>query len=208
MDAENGTARSRSTRRVALVWGSVTLAACAAVAAVALAGGFGAADRGASEVVTLESGAQHAHDRFAITVVDARLGDEIEGAPSLADDERVLAIDVDVVNLSGETFASSTALRDTLVVPALGDASVSISRADDGERSLWVQPEIPTSLMMFWPVPANLLADGDELEIELYDPERYELSTIGVGTSWDRVTLGARVTVLIDDADSGVVSGE
>lgn len=172
------------------------------VVAVAAAGGFATAEVPETEVPRLSAGTKHVNDRFAVTVLDARIGDEIDDAAAYpSDDERVLAITVEVENLSDEAFSSTSAFNNTIVVRDLDENQESSRRSDDGTRAAWLQPGVPVTLVLSWCVPVDFLADGDMVQIDLLDPQKYTLSTLGVGTTWSKVTPGASVELTVEDVD-------
>lgn len=57
------------------------------------------------------------------------------------------------------------------------------------------------TLVLSWCVPVDFLADGDMVQIDLLDPQKYTLSTLGVGTTWSKVTPGASVELTVEDVD-------
>ena len=186
-----------------LLTGAVVL-----VVAVTAAGGFATAEVPEVEVPQLSAGTEHVNDRFTITVVDARIGDEIDDAAAYpSDDERVLAISVEVENVSDEAFSTTSAFNNTIVVRDLDGNQESTRRSDDGTRAAWLQPGVPATLVLSWCVPEDFLADGDTVQIDLLDPQKYVLSSLGVGTTWSKVTPGASVELTVEDIDLGVESG-
>ncbi|GAA5149564.1 hypothetical protein GCM10025768_12980 [Microbacterium pseudoresistens] len=179
------------------------------VAAVALSGGFADKPATASEIPALKQGDVHTNDRFSVRIDHAVVADENEASGVRPDDgERVLAITVEVENVSDEAFSTTSALAPTLTIPAFGDdADPRISRIDDGTRNPWLQPGLPTRLMMAWAVPRDVLqsiVDDEQLEVLVLDPHRYELSVIATGVSWKDTTPGATMRVVVEDAGGEV----
>lgn len=199
MRGHNAARRAPRARRtvIALLVGAAVVVSVPTV--IALAGGF--ADAPAAEPAHLDVGAEHRNDRFAVTVTEASVADENDVSGHLPDDgERILAVRIEIENISDEAFSTTQGLRETILVPELGDdADVRIARVDDGTRAPWLQPGLPAILQLSWVVADDAVGDGDAIDVLILDPHRYVLSTIASGTTWRETTPGALIEAVVRD---------
>ncbi|MCH1881670.1 hypothetical protein [Agrococcus sp. ARC_14] len=154
----------------------------------------------------LLAGEQHASEPVALTLQRAVLIDSFPEAGASADEgERVLAIVVDAENTWREPLPTlSTPFTSILRLEALPELqATSVARFDDGTIGPRLQPGIPVQLVVTWVVPADLLADGDEIRVLLSDHTLTVGQHVTYGESWGDPVAAAVVTMPVDDVGAG-----
>jgi hypothetical protein len=161
------------------------------------------------ELTKLEPGEPHVTDQRSLTVQRAVLIDELPGSGTSPEDgERVLVLVTDVENVWTEpqraTATNTNGMDATFAVAGLEDDSRrGTARLDDATGSPWLQPGVPATIVYAWPVEADRYAEGDELDITLYETTLTTGSFVLAGQWWDDPEADAVVTVKIEDVGAG-----
>ena len=182
----------------------ITGAGALLLGATALFGGLEAAAVDPTPSVAV--GEVFAGSDLEMTVVGVELRDERGKALVFPDEEqgeRVLVVVVDVVNTFDSPRRSSDNGADSPVIDGIRleglDEPPTISRADDGEASPALQPDVPARLLLAWLVGPDDFRTGDEVTLTLPDSTHYVGKNIVRGDYWDDVVVGATVTTTIDE---------
>ncbi|WP_203136554.1 hypothetical protein [Microbacterium sp. JZ31] len=211
-------AGARPARRTPATWirvaaGSlpatwVTVAATGAFLGATVAFG-GLADAPAAEPEPLPvhaPGDTHTNEQFDIRVDRAVLIDELPGSGTFpVAGERVLAVTATMTNITDEPLLSTQFAGETFVAEALpderagggGPVTPSVARLDDATTNPYLQPDVPVEVVVTWPVPADLLREGDSLRVTLSDYERYDFERLG-GSEDDHVWTDPRPAAYVD----------
>lgn len=178
---------------------------------LAVTAAFGGLATAAAEgPVELDAGVQHRNDQLAITVQRAVLIDELaEAGVTVEPGQRVLAVVVDVENrwtralptTRGNSVSSSVALAEGPSGEPGG-----VAHYDDSTARPWLQPGVPTTVVLAWAVDRFDFADGDELRVVLNDETLYTGSFVLSGQTWEDPVPAAIVTVPITDVGAGADS--
>lgn len=145
-------------------------------------------------------GEAHAGSDLEMTVVGVTLSDERGNALVFPDEEkgeRVLAVELDVVN----TFTSTRSAPGALEGFGIGgiDTAPSISRADDGAGSLLLQPGVRAPLLLAWIVGPDDFHDGETVTVTLPDSTRNVGKVFVSGEYWNDFRVGALVTATVEE---------
>jgi hypothetical protein len=181
---------------------------------LAVTAAFGGLATAASPALTeLEPGEPHTTDQRSLTVQRAVLIDELPGSGASPEDgERVLVLVTDIENRWTEPLAASDfdsigntdGIDGTFAVDGLDDHSRrGTARLDDATGSPWLQPGVPATIVYAWPVETGRYAEGDELDITLYDTTLTTGSFVLNGQWWDEPVADAVVSVKIEDVGAG-----
>ncbi|MBO3662617.1 hypothetical protein [Microbacterium stercoris] len=181
--------------------------------------GFGgleeAPDDAPQDLPVLEPGEVSHGSQFDVSLGRAVLIDELEGAGTFVEEgERTLAVTVTFTNVTNEPIASDLYLDETIQVAALpadrihggGPTEPSIARLDDATVRPVLQPGIPVETVVTWPIPADLLAEGDTLRVTIGDVPWYELQFLdSEGGYWDTEEAGpiAVADLAVEDVGAG-----
>jgi hypothetical protein len=159
------------------------------------------------ELEVLRPGEAHVSDQRSLTVKRAVLIDELPGSGvSVEDDERVLALIVDVENRWDEPQLSTGTKGIAAsfgVSGAAGKDAPSAARMDDATLSPQLQPGVPAELVYTWAVDADDYGDGDELTVTLREMTLYTGSFVMTGQSWTDPVTTATMTLEIEDVGAG-----
>lgn len=156
-------------------------------------------------VPTAEPGQAIVADPFSVTLERAVLLDEFpEAGVYVEDGERVLAVQLDVVNEWTEPLAAASedALLSTVRVEGLGFAD-SAAHYDDATKSPRLQPGVDAPIVLTWAVPADRFADGDTISIVLNRMTLYTASFVASGRWWNDPVPSATVDLIATDAGAG-----
>ena len=182
----------------------VTGAGAALLAVTALFGGLEAAAVDPVPVVAV--GETFEGSDLEMTVVGVELRDERSSALVFPDEEkgeRVLAVEIDVVNTFSTPRGSATSSKNSAVVDGIRieglDDTAAVSRADDGTGSPMLQPDVPVRLLLAWVVGPDDFHDGDEIRLTLPDSTHRVGQSVVRGDYWDDVRIGATVTARVDE---------
>ncbi|MGZ0712490.1 hypothetical protein ACWPKO_29545 (plasmid) [Coraliomargarita sp. W4R53] len=166
----------------------------------------------------ISAGEEHVNDQLAITVQRAVLLDEFpEAGISIEDDERVLAVQVDIRNewtqplvASRGSSVAESILIESRTLETLDDAEAtsdaqasSFARLDDATVSPWLQPGVDATLVLTWAISPDEYTDGDDLHVALNDMTLYTGSFVAEGQWWIDPIAAAIVTVPIVDLGAG-----
>jgi hypothetical protein len=83
-------------------------------------------------------------------------------------------------------------------------APSSIIVFDDGSQVSTVQPDVPVRVAYVWEVPADALADGDELRVDILDREHQGEAAVYFGDRFSDFHVAAFVTLTVEDLGAGV----
>ncbi|WP_411699516.1 hypothetical protein [Conyzicola sp.] len=75
---------------------------------------------------------------------------------------------------------------------------------DDGSTVSTVQPNVPVRVAYVWEVPADELADGDELRVDILDRENQGEAAVYFGDRFSDFHVAAYVTFTVEDLGAGV----
>ncbi|WP_248172480.1 MULTISPECIES: hypothetical protein [unclassified Microbacterium] len=192
------------TDRVPTTWFS----GAAIAAFLAVAGAFGGLEAvAAPPVAELEPGQTHRNDAFELTVERAVLIDALPEAGAYEEEGmRVLAVVVTAENRWDRAVASTdrSALDGTFRARDLGSGEPeSIARFDDTTQSPWLQPDLPVQVVVTWMVPADALADGDAVRLDIRDYRLTSGQFITSGESWEDPVTTAFVELEVTDVGAG-----
>lgn len=155
----------------------------------------------------LRKGTAHVNDMRSLTIERAVLIDELPGSGTVPeDDERVLAIVVDVENNWDRPLSTTDDLNGVAAsfsVAGLDEPSSS-ARMDDATIGPVLQPGVPAQLVYTWAVAADDYAAGDRLSVTLSDMSLYTASFVSKGTYWQDPTPSATLTLVLKDVGAGV----
>ncbi|WP_307041448.1 hypothetical protein [Agromyces ramosus] len=192
--------------RVPTKW-FASIATALFLAATAAFGGLATA--AAEGPVELDAGEEHRNDQLAITVQRAVLIDDLaEAGVTIEPGQRVLAVVVEVENrwtralptTPGNSVSSSVVLAEG---PGLGREPGGVAHYDDSTALPWLQPGVPTTVVLAWAVDQSDYADGEELHLVLNDETLFTGSFVVSGQSWEDPEPAAIVTVRITDVGEG-----
>ncbi|MFB7894460.1 hypothetical protein ACFC1I_19815 [Microbacterium sp. NPDC056044] len=167
----------------------------------------GLATAAPADLSTLDPGEPHVTDQRSLTVQRAVLIDALpEAGVSVEDGERVLALVVEVENGWDEPLSSTgpKGVAGSFRVAGVGAAEPAAARMDDTTSSPVLQPGVPAELVYAWAVDADAFADGQDVEVTLYDLSLYTGSFVTTGRWWDDPVADATVTVSVNDVGAGV----
>jgi hypothetical protein len=174
---------------------------------VATAAFGGLATAAEPEIAALEPGTEHRNDQLAITLERAVLVDELEDAGVYVDDgERVMALILTAENTWTEplgAYNDSSVTQSFQVEELSGTDPDSVARYDDSTVNPWLQPGIPTKLVVAWAVDADMFDDGQRLNITLNDMTLHTGSFVVNGQWWDDPVPAATTRVELDDIGAG-----
>lgn len=159
----------------------------------------------ASPLPEVEVGETFTGSDLEMTVVGVEVREERGNAMVFPDEERgerVLVVTVDVVNTFNVPRLSVAGGNDSPVIDGIRfeglDEKASVSRADDGEGSPMLQPDVPARLLLAWVVDEGAYHDGDEVRLTLPDSTHRVGKSVVRGDFWDDVRVGATVTVEVE----------
>lgn len=182
----------------------ITGAGALLLGATALFGGLEAA--AVDPTPSVAAGETFAGSDLEMTVLGVQLRDERGKALVFPDEEkgeRVLVVVVDVVNTFDRPRSSSDGAARSPVIDGIRleglDEPPTISRADDGEASPALQPDVPARLLLAWLVGPDDFREGDEVTLTLPDSTHRVGTSVVRGDYWDDIVVGATVTTTIDE---------
>ncbi|MGW8483054.1 hypothetical protein ACWGJP_07925 [Microbacterium sp. NPDC055903] len=135
----------------------------------------------------------------------AVLVDELPGSGVFPEDgERVLAVILDVTNLDTEA-RSSTADGSVgeIRLTELPEVAPSVARYDDATASPWLQPGVAATVVLSWVVPADLVAEGDDIRIALHTATEYVGTSVIYGEYWDDIEVAGYADLVAEDVGAG-----
>ncbi|GAA1724946.1 hypothetical protein [Microbacterium paludicola] len=202
-----------AAQRLPSSWVTVTAAALFLAATAAFGGLADAPVAEAAALPQLMAGDTHTNDQFAITFERAVLLNDLSGSGTTPQEgERVLAVVVTMENVTDSPLSTASYAPQTFAVPGLPaqrvDGSkmptVSVARMDDATTGPYLQPGVPSQLVLTWPVPADRYAAGDEVPLAISDLHWWEpeLLFTGNGGQWEDPTPAARVQLTAEDVDA------
>lgn len=182
----------------------ITGAGAVLLATTAVFGGLEAA--AVDPIPVVEVGETFTGSDLEMTVVGVELSDERDNVTPFPDEEkgeRLLVVTVDVVNTFDKPRQSIEGHALSPVVDGIRieglEQKGEVSRADDGEGSPWMQPDVPARLLLAWVVGPDDFHDGDEIALTLPDSDHYVGQIVVRGDSWVDVRVGATLTATIDE---------
>lgn len=190
----------RLTTAAVVVTTTLILLLGVSTAVAAMTGGF---EPAASRIPQLAPGHTFHAGGMDISVRDAQLIDGLRASGAYPNEgERLLIVRAEVTNV--DDVPRATVLQGSLEdVRIQGlDGHPSVSRADDGTISPWLQPHVPAPILLTWIVPADRLHAGQDLVVALQREVKQD-STFAAEPFWQGEGVGATVPVTVVDAGKG-----
>lgn len=125
--------------------------------------------------------------------------------------ERLLVVIMDVTNVDDAARPSSSSAKGSLTairVDDVPDIAPAVARYDDTTASPWLQPGVPTQLVLTWALPASGLADGDDIRLTLPTATEYTGEFFVYGEYWEDEETGAYATLAVEDVGAGIEEEE
>jgi hypothetical protein len=157
----------------------------------------------------LDVGASHTTDQLTIEVEDVVVVTDLpEFSLDLEPGHRAVVVLAHVTNEWTQPQRATTAdgLGDTLRISIPGvedEPPIEIARVDDSLTTPVLQPDLRVPLAFIWSVPTVDVADGDPVEVSIFDESLYTASVVSAGRWWDFPTLAATVATSVTDIDIG-----
>lgn len=184
----------------------VTGVAGVLLATTAVFGGLETAP--AEPLPALAVGDAYSGSDLSMTIVGVELRDDPAGTGAYPDEEkgeRVLVAEVDVVNDFSAPRSALGGPRSPVVdgISLRGyegaEGGPAVARADDGDVTPVLQPDVPARLLVSWVVGADDFRDGDEVVLTLPDSTHYVGSSVVSGDYWYDTRVGATVTAVVEE---------
>lgn len=205
-----GAARSAVGRSSIPFWSAGGALAILLVSVVALGG----LDRAEAAPVQYDVGDEARLSLFSITVLDARLADEIEEESVSADEGEVLVVvTARMENLAEYPVGVGRAVDRVasrlvgVTEPLLSLSGVTptsspyVWRTDDSAGSVILQPRVPTEVQVVWPVPEDAITAGVlTLDVHDADARRGQIILSSDHITWRRADLAAQFTLDVGEA--------
>lgn len=197
-----------ATDRVPTKWFAAIGTALFLAVTAAFGGLATAAAEPATPLAELTAGETHTDAQLSTTVQRAVLIDALPGSgarPGVG--ERLLVLVVDVENRWTEPLMAGLGGPDGYAgsIHVKGDdrLAVGLVREDDTTSSPWLQPGVPTTLVLSWTVPAETYRDGENLAVVLGDTTRAKGQLLFDDEYWTERAPAAEVTLAIEDVGAG-----
>lgn len=166
----------------------------------------GLADAPEAPVATLDLGAPHTTEQITLEIQEVVVVDDLpELYLDLAPGHRVVAVLVHATNEWTEPQTAtllSSGIRDLLRldIEGLADARpIEIVRVDDNTATPVLQPGLRTPLAFLWSVPADTVADGDDVTVQVFDETFSVGQVVWSARLWGDPVLAATVDATVED---------
>lgn len=203
----------RGARAVSEIPRWIWLAAFGAAVLVVIAVATGGFARARVDLVQVGQGDEVRTTTYAITVLDARLAQNVEEEYFEAEPgEELLVLTARMENLSdtpigvGSTADLTKANLVNTDEPLIDLVDVTVSdrasvwRPDGSAGQVFLQPGVPSEVRIAWVVPADALSDAVSLDIHEADVSRGAVLLSSDVVTWDPAEVAARITVPVGDS--------
>lgn len=201
----------RGARAVSEIPRWIWLAASGVAVLLVIAVATGGFARARVDLVQVGQGDEVRTTTYAITVLDARLAQEVEEEYLEAEPgEQLLVLTTRMENLSetpigvGSTADLTKANLVNTDEPLIDLVDVTVSdrvsvwRPDGSAGQVFLQPGVPSEVRIAWVVPAAALSDAVSLDIHEADVSRGAVILSSNVVTWDPAEVAARITVPVE----------
>lgn len=160
-------------------------------------------------VETLDAGEPRVGAQLGLSVERAVLFESFPQSGAYAGEgERVLALLVDAENRWTEPLLSSNgAIEQALRIEGLGEdfddaEPAAVARLDDATLGPWLQPGVPTELVVTWVVPAASVAAGDTVSVVIREATLEQGQRLTSDARWTSPSEAATVELEVVAGDA------
>ncbi|WP_203136561.1 hypothetical protein [Microbacterium sp. JZ31] len=177
-------------------WMTVAVLALAA-GAVWLLGGFAPAHRDPAPLAAVAPGDAHVSDQVTVRILSAELTDDPE--LFLEEGAEALRVQLEVTNNWTRPLGTTDVIDQVLEFPQVPEQKPDRTSRADGGAIGWLQPAVPTPILLQWEAPAGAIDPDAGLRVIVSDGRLRQFQLIDDSWTWVDHRPAAEVDVPIAD---------